>query len=94
MVPHVIEVFTSGCKECSQTLAAVEIGKCAGCTLIERNLSLDPIAHQAQVEAYGISKLPTIVIDGRIKVEGKPDFDWMCGDEFYAMLEREFPLRR
>ena len=89
---HVIEVFTGGCPLCEETLAMVEVGKCASCTLIERNLARDPESCAEGVQRYGIRAVPTIVIDGRIKVEGRPDFTWMCGDEFYASLERKFPL--
>jgi len=41
---------------------------------------------------YKITAVPTIVIDGRIKVVGVPDFPWFCGDEFYRFLEKNFPL--
>jgi len=51
------------------------------------------VAHADLVRRYGVRAVPTIVVDGRIKVEGTPDFPWMCGDEFYAWLEKRFPLR-
>lgn len=92
--PHVIEVFTAGCPLCRATLGIVEIGKCASCILIERDLSRPDATVRRLAEEYGIRAAPTIVVDGRVKVEGKPDFLWMCGDEFYERLEREFPLRR
>lgn len=92
--PHVIEVFTAGCPLCRSTLGMVEIGKCASCVLIERDVSRQDATVRRLVEEYGIRAAPTVVVDGKIKVEGKPDFPWMCSDEFYARLEREFPLRR
>jgi len=92
-MPHTIEVFTAGCPLCERTLAAVEIGKCASCVMIERNLAKEPTAHRDLVRRYKIRSVPTIVIDGRIKFEGEPDFNWMCGDEFYAWLERTYPMR-
>ncbi len=74
-------------------MGMVEMGKCASCVLIERDLA-KPDAHVRRlVKEYGIRAAPTIVIDGKIKVEGKPDFLWMCGDDFYARLEMEFPLQ-
>ncbi len=91
--PHVIEVFTAGCPLCRSTLGMVEIGKCASCILIERDLSRRDVTVRRLVEEYGIRAAPTIVIDGKIKIEGKPDFLWTCGDEFYTKLQREFPLR-
>ena len=65
---------------------------CKDCELIERNVTEDPEAHDDVVKRYGIRTVPTIVIDGRIKVEGIPDFPWVCGDEFYRMLELQYPL--
>ncbi len=91
---HIIEVFTAGRPLCRSTLAAVEVGKCASCVLIERDLTSRTPDVARLVEEYDIRAAPTIVIDGKVKVDGKPDFLWMCGDEFYARLEREFPLRR
>jgi glutaredoxin len=41
---------------------------------------------------YKITAVPTIVVDGRIKVVGVPDFPWFCGDDFYRFLEKNFPL--
>jgi len=41
---------------------------------------------------YKITAVPTIVVDGRIKVVGVPDFPWFCGDDFYRYLEKNFPL--
>lgn len=89
---HRIEVFTDDTQTSRQTLVMVEVGKCAGCELIERNLASDASSHQEAVQRYGITTTPTIVIDGVIKVEGKPDFAWMCGDEFYADLKQRYPL--
>ena len=44
------------------------------------------------VKRYDINAVPSIVIDGKIKVVGIPTFPWFCGDEFYRMLERKYPL--
>jgi len=44
------------------------------------------------VKRYNITAVPSIVIDGRIKVVGVPTFPWFCGDEFYRMLESKYPL--
>lgn len=91
-MPHRIEVFTGDCPLCREVLAAVEVGKCAACELTERNLAQDFAFHKDSVRRYGVRSVPTIVIDGRIKVEGKPDFPWLCGDEFYEFLLRLYPL--
>ncbi len=41
---------------------------------------------------YRIRCVPTIVIDGRIKVEGLPEFSFVCSDEFYRWLESEYKM--
>ncbi len=92
-VPHVIEVFTGGCPLCRSTLDMVEVGKCASCVLIERTLASGREEDRQRAERYGVRAVPTIVIDGRIKVEGRPDFAWMCGDDFYRWLSGRYPLR-
>ncbi len=89
-----IEVFTGDCPLCREVLTAVEVGKCAKCELTERNLAQDFASHEGAAHDYDVRSVPTIVIDGRIKVEGKPEFPWMCGDEFYEFLERRYPLTR
>jgi len=93
LVPHVIEVFTAGCPLCRTTLDMIEVGKCASCVLIERDLTRGHPGDIERARSYGVRAVPTIIIDGRIKVEGEPDFPWLCGDDFYSMLETRFPLR-
>ena len=92
-MPHTIEVFTDGSPLCRSVLDIVEVGKCASCVMIERNLARETKAHAALLRKYRIQAVPTIVVDGRIKVEGKPDFAWICGDKFFAWLERHYPMQ-
>ena len=91
-VPHRIEVFTGNCALCREALDLVEAGKCGTCELVERNLAREPNIHQDALQRYGVRAVPTIVIDGRIKIEGTPDFPWICSDEFYRQLEEKYPL--
>jgi len=35
---------------------------------------------------------PTTIIDEEIRVEGLPPFLWICGNEFYNNLKKEYPL--
>jgi glutaredoxin len=93
-MPHVIEVFTAGCSLCQTVLAMAESGKCSSCVMEEHNLGRADEAQRELVERYGIRAVPTVVIDGKIRVEGVPGFPWVCGDDFYSRLEREFPLSR
>ncbi len=89
-----IEVFTDDSPACRAVLEEVEIGKCGKCELVERNLAREPERHREAAARYGVRVLPTIVVDGRYKVEGRPDFPWVCSDELLRILEERYPLRR
>jgi hypothetical protein len=86
-----IQVFTGGCELCRQTVDIVELGKCKDCQM--HVMPVDAKESRVLVKRYGINGVPSIVIDGRIKVVGKPTFPWYCGEEFYRKLEKEYPLR-
>jgi hypothetical protein len=43
---------------------------------------------------YGVTSVPITVIDSGIKVVGIPDFPWMCGEDLYLKLKREYPLNK
>jgi hypothetical protein len=83
-----IQVFSGGCDLCKETAEIVEVGKCKDCKMevlsFERNREL--------ARRYGVTSVPSIVIDGKIKVVGKPTFPWFCGDEFYRKLEKNYPI--
>lgn len=66
------------------------MGKCKDCKLDV--LSIDDRKARPLLRRYSISAVPSIVIDGKIKVVGVPTFPWFCGDEFYGMLETRYPL--
>ncbi|MHB8566871.1 MAG: thioredoxin family protein [Nitrososphaerales archaeon] len=89
-IPHKISIFAGNCKLCKETVQLVEVGKCKDCTLEVLNVCLPENVHK--VKRYNIVSVPTIVIDEKIKVVGVPQFPWFCGDEFYRMLERMYPL--
>lgn len=69
----------------------VELGKCQDCKM--EVLRIDEREAEEPARRYDITAVPSIVIDGKIKVVGKPAFPWFCGDEFYATLERKYPLK-
>lgn len=89
-----IEVFTDDGPVSREVLDLIEIGKCHKCELVERNLTREPEEHRKAAARYGVRLLPTIVVDGRFKVEGKPDFPWVCSDELIRLLEEHYSLRR
>lgn len=69
----------------------VEVGKCKDCEL--EVLDVGDKRNSRSVKKFGITAVPSMVIDERIKVIGLPTFPWFCGDEFYKMLEKNYPLR-
>ncbi len=71
---HNIEIFTSGCYLCRETVEIVEKAKCADCKMTEYNLSerCETEICLAKAKKYGIKATPTIVVDGKIAIEGKP----------------------
>ena len=46
-----------------------------------------------KMKKYAVNAVPTSIIDGKIKVVGVPDFPWICGDDLYKKLRKEFPLK-
>ncbi len=65
-----IEVFTAGCPLCLETLSAVKkaVARC-GCEVIERRCQEPELCPESK--QYGITKMPTVVVDGAIVFEGR-----------------------
>ncbi|MDV3278682.1 MAG: thioredoxin family protein [Nitrososphaerales archaeon] len=91
-MPHRIQIFSGGCRLCEQAAEIIEVGKCKDCVM--ETLDVRDSKNGKLMRHYAISSVPSIVIDGRIKVAGVPDFPWFCGDEFYKILEGKYPLKR
>lgn len=89
-VAHKLELFSGGCPLCHSFRREIEAGKCGPCVL-EVVDTRDPASHGA-MEEYGVRVVPTLVVDGRIRVEGALDVPWVCDDDFYAMLAREHSI--
>ncbi len=69
-----IEVFTAGCPLCEEAVIAAREGACPNCEVLVYDLHDDGIAEKAH--AYGIDRLPTVVVNGEIVgccSQGKPD---------------------
>lgn len=90
-MPHHLEFFSAGCPLCAGFLNEVELGKCGSCTV--EVVDVRRPESRSRLRRYGVRVTPTLVIDGRIKVEGRLDEPWVCGDEFYRHLEERYPLR-
>ena len=73
-----VEVFTSGCYLCEETVNSVKELACQSCEVIVYDIS-EPCESKECIEkskAYGITSVPTVVIDGKIAdccKRGKPD---------------------
>ncbi len=73
-----IEVFTAGCYLCEETMRIVKEAKCDKCELIERNISEEcECGCIEKAKDHGIRVVPSIVIDGKLAIEGKPTVEQM-----------------
>ncbi len=72
-----VEVFTSGCELCRETVKMMSEVKCEECTLIEYNLSEEPgkEVYLQKAKDYGVKATPTIVVNGKIALVGKPTIE-------------------
>jgi hypothetical protein len=87
-----IQVFSDGCSDCLNHIDNVEVGKCAGCHLEVHLFDPNSNSENLLISKYGIITHPTTIIDDEIKVEGIPNFYWLCGDEFYDELREKYAL--
>jgi len=71
MVKHTIEVFTSGCPLCQEAVKIVQDVKCPRCTLTEYNI-LQKQENLKRAKEYGVKAVPSIIVDGKLAIEGKP----------------------
>lgn len=59
-----VEVFTAGCPICNEAVKLVKDTACESCEVTVYNLN-DPL-YLKKVKGYGIRRVPTVVVDGRI----------------------------
>jgi len=68
MTKRKVEVFTSGCYLCEDMVKLVKDLACPSCEVVVYNLA-DPCESKECLEKakeYGISAVPTVVVDGKI----------------------------
>ena len=87
-MPHRIQVFTGNCPLCSEVVDEIEAGKCSGCELAVYSVSENLVL----AREHGIRVVPTVIIDGEIKIEGHPDIPFVCDDDTYAHFKERYPL--
>ena len=90
---HIIEIFSANCPLCKYIIDNIQIGKCEGCnqTVYDINNITDEIMFK--MRDYGIKSVPTTIIDSKIKIVGIPDFPWICSEDLYKRLEKDYPLK-
>jgi hypothetical protein len=90
---HTIEIFSANCPLCKYIIDDIQIGKCEGCnqTVYDINNITDEI--KFKMRDYGIKSVPTTIIDSKIKIVGIPDFPWICSEDLYKRLEKDYPLK-
>lgn len=91
---HTIEIFSANCPLCRTVLNAIEVGKCAGCTMTVYDVNNPNEEIKKKMRNYGVNAVPTTIIDGKIRVVGIPNFPWICGEDLYKKLRKEYPLKR
>lgn len=65
-----VEVFTADCPLCKDTLQIIKQISCAECEVIERRCSGQVCC--APAKNYDIKAIPTVVVNGEIRLVGKP----------------------
>jgi len=71
---HNIEVFTAGCDLCKKTMEVIQGATCSECTITEYDIreKCENETCVRKAKEYGVKAVPTIVIDGKITIEGRP----------------------
>ena len=59
-----VEIFTAGCPVCDEAVKLVKDTACESCEVTIYNLT-DPLSLK-KAKDYGIRRVPTVVVDGRI----------------------------
>jgi hypothetical protein len=90
---HLIEIFSANCPLCKHIIDDIQIGKCKGCDQIVYDINNMTEEIKIKMRDYGVKAVPTMIIDGNIKVVGIPDFPWICGEDLYTTLKRDYSIK-
>jgi protein-disulfide isomerase len=91
---HTIEIFSANCPLCKHITDDIQIEKCEGCNQVVYDVNKMTEEIKQRMKTYGVNSVPTTRIDGEVKVVGIPDFPWICSDDIYTKLKKDYPLRR
>jgi hypothetical protein len=86
---------------CNHITDDIEIGKCERCTQIVYDINKVTMTEdiRLKMKKYSIKAVPTIIIDGEIKVIiiiiiiVIPDFPQICGQDLYTILKRDYSIK-
>jgi hypothetical protein len=90
---HLINIFSANCPLCKHITDDIQIAKCEGCNQIVYDVNNMTEEIKVKMRDYGVKAVPTTVIDGNIKVVGIPDFPWICGEDLYTTLKRDYSIK-
>ncbi|MHB8603459.1 MAG: thioredoxin family protein [Nitrosotalea sp.] len=85
---HTFEIFSANCPLCKN----IEIIKNPECTQIIHDVNSMDKETEAKMEKYRIKSVPTIIVDGKYKVVGVPDFSMRCSDDLFKRLEKDYRI--
>jgi len=87
-MPHKIEV--SDCSLCNAVVNEIKAGKCSACQLMVYSIAANPDL----ARKHNIRVVPTVIVDGMIKIEGRPDIPFVCSEETYAHFKVRYSLNK
>lgn len=59
-----VEVFSSGCEVCDETIALVRKLACDSCDVVVQDMHQPEVA--AKAKRYGVRSVPAVVVDGKL----------------------------
>ena len=89
-----IEIFSANCPLCRHIIEDIQVGKCEGCNQMVYDINNITDDIELKLRDYCVKSVPTTIIDGKIKIVGIPDFPWMCSEDLYEKLKKDYPLQQ
>jgi hypothetical protein len=91
---HTIEIFSANCPLCKHITDDIEIGKCEGCNQIVYDVNNMTEDIKTKMKKYDVKAVPTTIIDGSIRIVGIPGFPWICGEDLFKKLKRDYTFTK
>ncbi|MGI0045137.1 MAG: thioredoxin family protein, partial [Nitrososphaeraceae archaeon] len=89
---HIIVIFSANCPLCRHIIEDIQIGKCEGCNQIVYDINNMTDDIKLKLRDYSVKSVPTTIIDSKIKIVGNPEFPWICNEDLYEKLKKDYPL--